>query len=135
MISANKLSLNLDKTNVIDFTTRNIPQYPLNIGYSDKYIKEAVNTTFLGLKIDNQLNWKDHMDQLFPKLSGACYAIRSMLHISNTDTLKSIYFACFHPLMKYGIIFWGNTTDSKKVLIWQKKIVRLMLGVNSCNSV
>jgi hypothetical protein len=31
--------------------------------------------------------------KLVPKLSGACYAVRSLLHISNTDTLKSIYFA------------------------------------------
>jgi hypothetical protein len=35
--SANKLSLNLDKTNIIKFITKNSPQYPLNIGY-DKYI-------------------------------------------------------------------------------------------------
>ena len=38
------------------------------------------------------------------KLSGACYAVRFMLHISNTDTLKSICFAYFHSLMKNGII-------------------------------
>jgi hypothetical protein len=29
--SASKLSLNLDKTNVIKFTTKNSPQYPLNM--------------------------------------------------------------------------------------------------------
>jgi hypothetical protein len=28
-----------------------------------------------------------------------------MYHISNTDMLKSIYFACFHSIMAYGIIF------------------------------
>jgi hypothetical protein len=27
---------------------------------------------------------------LVPKLSGSCYAVRSMLHIRNTDTPKSI---------------------------------------------
>jgi hypothetical protein len=36
--------------------------------------------------------------------------------------------------MKYGIIFWGNSFDTKKVFILQKKIVRLMIGVKSCNS-
>jgi hypothetical protein len=38
--SANKLSLNLEKTNVIKFITKN-SQYPLNIGYNDKYIEEG----------------------------------------------------------------------------------------------
>jgi hypothetical protein len=67
----------------------------LSIGYSDKYMEESVHTKFLGLHIDNHLNWKNHIDQLILKLSGACYAVRSLLHISNTDTLKSIYFCLF----------------------------------------
>jgi hypothetical protein len=75
MNSANRLSLNLDKTNVIKCITKNSPQYPLNIGYNDKYIEEGVNTKFLSLEIDSHLNWKNHMDQLVPKLNGACYAV------------------------------------------------------------
>jgi hypothetical protein len=37
-------------------------------------------------------------------------------------------------LMKYGIIFWGNSSDSKKVLTLQKKTVRLMVGIKPQNS-
>jgi hypothetical protein len=77
------------------------------------------------LKIVNNLNWKNHINQLVSKLSGACYVVRSVLHISNI--------AYFHSLMKYGIIFWGNSSDSKKVFTLQKKIVRIMMGVKSHN--
>jgi hypothetical protein len=94
-INANKLSLNLDKTNVIKFIIKNLPQYPLNIGCNNKYIEEAVNTKFLGLRIDNHLNWKTLIDQLVPKLSGVRYAVRSVLHISITNSLKSIIFLTF----------------------------------------
>jgi hypothetical protein len=38
-----------------------------------KYIKETVNTKFLGLQLDNFLNWKEHIDLVIPKLSGAYY--------------------------------------------------------------
>jgi hypothetical protein len=31
--------------------------------------------------------------------------------------------------MKYAIIFWGNSSDSKKVFTFQKKIVNLFLRV------
>jgi hypothetical protein len=56
-----------------------------------------------------------------------------LLHISNTDMLKSMYFAYFHSLMKYGVLFWGNSSDSKKVFTLQKKTVRIMVGVKSQN--
>jgi hypothetical protein len=132
--SANKLYLSLGETNVIKFITKDSPQYPLDIGYNDKYIEEAVNTKFLGLQIDNHLNQKNHIDQWVPKLREACYEVRSVFNVSNIDTLKSVYFACFHCLMKYGIIFWGNSYDSKKAFTLQRKIVRPMMGVKSHNS-
>jgi hypothetical protein len=64
-------------TSPIKFTTFNVPQCPLSIGYNDKYREDTAQTKFLGLQIDNHLNWKNHIDQLIPKLSGACYAVSS----------------------------------------------------------
>jgi len=49
-----------------------------------------VNTKFLGLQIDNHINWKNHIEETIPTLSGACYTVRSMVRISNINTLKSI---------------------------------------------
>jgi hypothetical protein len=68
------------------------------------------------LEIDKYLSWKTHFEQIIPRLSSACYTIRSMFHFSNMDTLKMIYFAYFHSILKYGIMFWGNHTDSMKSL-------------------
>jgi hypothetical protein len=69
--TANKLALNLDKTNTIKFVTNNSPQYALSIGCNGKYIQESVNTKFLGLQTDNHLNCTNYIDKLIPKLSGA----------------------------------------------------------------
>jgi hypothetical protein len=44
----------------------------LNVGYKEKYIEDIANIQFLGLQIDNHLNWKYHIDQMISKLSGAC---------------------------------------------------------------
>ena len=44
------------------------------------------------------------------------------------NTLKMIYFAYFHSIINYGIIFWGNSTECKKVFVAQKKIIRIMTG-------
>jgi hypothetical protein len=66
---------------------------------------------------------------MIPELSGACYAVRLMLHISNINTLKSIYFAYFHSIIKYGIIFWGNSSTSSKIFIY-KKIISVMVDAH-----
>jgi hypothetical protein len=46
--TANKLALNLDKTNIIKFITNNSPKYALSTGYNGKYIQESVNTKIPG---------------------------------------------------------------------------------------
>jgi hypothetical protein len=92
---------------------------------------------FLGLQIDTHIYWKDHIEQMIPKLSAACYAIRSAVHINNINTLKLIYNAHFHSIIKYEIIVWGNSTNSGKIYTLQKKIIRIMAGTqprNSCRS-
>ena len=65
---------------------------------------------------------------MVPKLSKAWYAIRSKVHISNINTLKSVYYAYFHSVTRYGIIFWGNISNSGNNFTLQKKIVRIMAG-------
>jgi hypothetical protein len=91
-----------------------LPQYPLR--------SQSVNAKLLGLQIYNHLNWKNHIDQLVPKLSTACYAVRPISYISNTGIQINL-FSYFHSLIKYGIIFWGNSADRKKVFTLQKNML------------
>jgi hypothetical protein len=113
--SVNKVALNLNKTNIIKFKTKNSPQHTLSVGYKERSMEETVNTKFLGLQIDKHLNGKNRINQLVPKLSGACHAVRSVSHISSAETFISVYFAYFHSIIKYGIIFWGNSRNSRKI--------------------
>jgi hypothetical protein len=46
----------------------------------------------------------------------------------NINTLKIIYFACFHSIMEFGIIFWGVSVESKRIFLEQKRIIRIMIG-------
>jgi hypothetical protein len=43
----------------------------VTVGYKGKYIEERVKSKFLVLRLDNHLNWKENIDQMIPKLSGA----------------------------------------------------------------
>jgi len=125
--SANKLVLNVKKTNIKKSVTINQPYCALTVSYRDKCIEEAVNLKFLGIKIDNHLTWRNHIDQINPKLSVACYMVRQMYHICNNDTLRSVCFAYFHFIAIYGIILWGNSSCSRKIFTLQKRIIRIMM--------
>jgi hypothetical protein len=45
-----------------------------------------------------------------------------------------MYLAYFHSIIKYGIIFCGNSAEAKKVLLLQKRTLRIMVGINHRNS-
>jgi len=90
--AANNLVINLDKTNIIKFITKNSAHSTLHIGYKEKYIEQTVNTKFLGLEVDNLIFVKNHPEQMIPKLT-ACYVDRLLVPVSNSNILKSISYA------------------------------------------
>jgi hypothetical protein len=67
---------------------------------------------------------------MIPKLSGAYYAVRLTFHMSNINTLQSIYFPYFHSIIKYRIVFWGNSSNSRKIFTLEKKTIRIMVGAH-----
>jgi hypothetical protein len=75
---------------------KNSAHSTLHVGYEEKYLEETVNTK---LQIDNNINYKNLFEEMIPNLSGTRYAFRSMVHISNINTLKSIYNAYFHSII------------------------------------
>ena len=65
---------------------------------------------------------------LINKLSVICFIMRRPIHILNIETLKTVYFAHFHSLIKFGIIIWGNSTTIHKVFVVQKHVLRNYIG-------
>ena len=55
---ANKLSVNLDKTKVIKFLTQRSPETLIEIGIHDNLLEHNSVIKFLGLQVDEHLDWK-----------------------------------------------------------------------------
>jgi len=122
----NHLVLNITKTSVIKFAPKITANVPLDIYYKNNVIDEVKSTKFLGMHIDNHMNWTNHVEQILPKLSAACFSIRKLIHTLYPDILHMVYFVYFHSVLQYGIIFWGNSTHSHQVFKLQKKVVMVM---------
>jgi hypothetical protein len=132
--TANGLSLNTEKRNIVKFSSDHLQDDTFYINFQNKIMKGANNIKFLGLELDKHMNWKNHIGKILPKMSSACYVIRSMYHLSGKTTLKIIYFAYFHSIMEYRIAFWGGAAERKRVFQLQKRIIRIMTGSNSRTS-
>ena len=63
------------------------------------------------------------------KLSGTCYAVRSLVHISNINTFKSVYYA-YYVYYKIWNNSLGNSSNSGKIFALQNKILELWLVHN-----
>ena len=94
-------------------------------------IKKVNSAKFLGVIIDEQLNWDQHVQHLTKKLrsiTGALCRIRKL--IPNNLYLK-LYSALFESHLTYGISVWGvslKDNASDKLFVTQKQCIRVLFG-------
>ena len=93
-------------------------------------LKRVDKVKFLGIIIDDQLNWEAQIDHLESKLNSSIVMIKRIKrYIPNSEYLK-IYNALFMSHLTYCISCWGGVSTSKlqKIFAIQKRCVRLLFG-------
>ena len=108
----------------------NSNSYDLNIG--TQRIKRVQQTKFLGLIIDEHLQWAAHIKHVKSKVSSSQYAIRKAKHVLSTSQLKTLYYSMVHSHLEYGLLLWGAAlkTYLKPLEIIQRKSIRLIANSN-----
>ena len=93
-------------------------------------IKRVRHTKFLGVTIDDQLNWKPHIDSLNKKLKSACGRIYRIKNCLPEALHKQIYHTLFESHLSFGISVWGGVGSSRLAPVFktQKKCIRIMFG-------
>ena len=83
--------------------------------------KESVR--YLGIIIDNNLSWKQHIDLVAIKMSRTVGLICKLRHFLQRHTLLTIYRSLVAPYLTYGLTAWGQTYKSylEKLLKLQKR--------------
>ena len=139
---ANRLALNVNKSNCMLFQpngNQNTLGNTLNIGVDPIELK--LYCKFLGIFIDNQLRWNNHLSHISAKLSRSVYILKTVKHILPLTLLRSLYYTMVQPYLTYGIILWGPTyrCHLKQVSILQKKAIRcinkLYYNAHTCRTI
>lgn len=89
-------------------------------------IEMVDNFRYLGLILDNNLNWKKHVRSI---TNYSCRVLRQFYLLRKHcpfNILKNLYFALYQSKLQYGLICWGGSYEStlKPLLTIQKFIVR-----------
>jgi Reverse transcriptase (RNA-dependent DNA polymerase) len=123
------LNLNSGKTAVLQFNTqrKKVESSPL-LHLDGRVLQTSEHTKFLGVYVDESLDFKTHCVNLNSKLSSSPFMFVILRRSTyNLATLKSVYFAYVQSHLQFGIIIWVNSTLASLVFQTQKKIVRAML--------
>lgn len=91
--------------------------------------EEVKCVSLLGIELDQNLRWNEHIFNLSTKLNKALFGISRISIICNRETTLSAYHALFHSVMTYGIVLWGGSNDINKILIIEKKAIRYVLHI------
>ena len=128
-LRANKISLNASKTELIIFRDpRKKITYDMKIKIDGKKLTPCSSVKYLGIYIDQHLNWNVHLAELKPKLSRAVGMLSKLRYFVNKETLRMVYFGIFSSLLSYGAQIWGqHNAVSKRLQILQNKATRIML--------
>ena len=129
---ANKLSLNVIKTETMIFTRKNV-HFPLPpILINQKPISYQYSIKFLGLTIDFELNWKDQIRKVQSKLSSACGILYTIRNKISTPISRLICLSIALPYINYCNVAWSSACPShfQSLITTQKKLIRIMLRKN-----
>ena len=127
-LNSNRLALNISKTNFVIFSAKNKPQQNVTIVLNRKAIEEKKSVKYLGILIDSNLSFSDHISALNKKISCIVGIMSKIRYFTTDKVLLLIYNSLMLPHLLYGIPIWGNAdkTIVNSLFVLQKRAVRIM---------
>ena len=126
----NKLSINAKKTKYMVFSPRVRKKENLDceILLNNKEVERVCVFKFLGVMIDEDLNWRKHKLYISSKITRNIGILYKSRHILNYRELLNMYNSFILPYLLYCLPAWGGSITSKSdpIIKVQNRIIRVM---------
>lgn len=131
-LRANRLSLNVEKSSFMLFSHARVSHVPISISIYNTLVNQVQNVKFLGVHIDDRLNFNEHINNVTKKLSQVTGIMRRISPLVPCVVLRQIYFALFQSHLSYGIIVWGGcgATNHSKLNRVQNRALSLLTNLS-----
>ena len=126
-----KLKCNLDKSKLVCFGDKSE-----SIGFDNLSLSRKSHLKYLGVLIDEQLNFKEHINKVKSKLF-CNYTILRTRRLLSKEQLLMYYKLHIKPTIQYGILVYGCTAYSslQPIMRLQKRILRSIFFLSKFESV
>ncbi len=112
----NRLSLNVPKCEFMLIgmyqSLAKLPEMFIHI--NNEPLHQVTIFKYLGMFIDSNLKWDDHINNMIPKISAIIGILRSLRNIVPTDSLIQIYNAIVQPYLDYGDAVYDFASQTSK---------------------
>lgn len=125
---SNRLKINIEKTKYMVFIQKNKHIGDMNIQINKITLEKVTQIKYLGLMIDDKLNWNEHLEKITNKIVPMIsYMFRCRNYLTRKTKLM-IYSAFFLSHFRYLMPVWGmcNKTKFNKMQILQNKILKIL---------
>ncbi|CAL4065520.1 unnamed protein product, partial [Meganyctiphanes norvegica] len=115
--TANKMTLNTDKTSFTIFKTNRliIPNLPDHIEFLNCKINRSTEIKFLGLILDENLTWDQHITVICNKLKSLFHIFYNIRNFLSEQDIRTIYYSLIYSRIKYGINLYGQAAKKLKL--------------------
>ena len=118
---ANLLTLNLDKTECILFSaSTSNTQLHIELELGEHKLINTNHVKFLGLWIDQKLQWNKHLNTLVMKLKQNTNLLQMGNKFLNKNSKILVYYAHIYSHIIYGLVVWGNMIERTMKIKLQK---------------
>ena len=129
----NNLSLNIGKSYAVLFKTRTkLANYQGNITIDGVNVKQVPSVKFLGVHIDQHLDWNTHCQYLLTKLAMGNYSLSMTKNMLPYFSKKIVYQTNVESHLSYGISAWGpmaNGSILRKLIVKQNTAIRAISNI------
>lgn len=130
----NKLMVNVEKTVLIHFGLKIWNRERISVFCGDISLTSREWTKFLGVYMDDGMRWSYHIDMVCKKLNSSFFAINKIKNLFPLTSILDVYYSLSYPHIAYNILTWGSSSDLNRVLICQKRIIRMIFNIHPRSS-
>lgn len=145
LLNQNLLTLNIKKTKFIAFSKTAAASPPVGftlklhtcsrVSHYNKYcpcsfIDRTPNMKYLGIVIDENLNYKEHLSNLAGRVRRLIFVMKRLRDCTPPETLRLVYTALCQSIIQYCITIWGSAGKSFLIQVEraQRALIKVMLN-------
>jgi len=129
--NCNGLSVSIKKTSFMIFTPKNKKKVKLDVKIGLDSIQESKEIKFLGVIIDNKLNFSPHFNKVYDSVKKGLNGLIMVKNQLNQTAKLKVYHSLIHSHLDYCAMIWISNISKKQLnmlKVIQKKAIRIVYG-------